>query len=40
MLWGGLEGVKWRVVGLLCGVREFFVRVLLFDFDGLRRVIL
>ena len=40
MLWGGLESVKWRVIGLLCGVWESFVRVLAFVFDGLRRVFL
>lgn len=40
MLWGGLEGAKWRVMGLLCGVRESFVSVSAFDFDGLGRVIL
>ena len=41
MLWGGLEGAKWRVVGLLCGgARESFVSVLAFDFDSLGRVIL
>ena len=40
VLWGGLEGAKWRAIGLLCGVWESFVRVLAFDFDSLGRVIL